>query len=236
MSGDPVRLKVSYKSPESLLGEFTRSVGKGGVAIESRKKLELGTKFVFELRAKGVKTPVEVVGEVVQCNALGKGKYLLNIRYDSATDRQGLDEVLKQVFSAHEFEKVRAHPRVPIALRATEEAPYSPSYAIRDISLGGMGIEVESEKIPRQVSVGAPFLCELALSIGSLALYGEIVWVAKPPADRAKWVSPAFGVKFGKLRPETKERLEKILNLRGLPPAPWKARVSFGMDAVSRMP
>jgi hypothetical protein len=30
--------------------------------------------------------------------------------------------------------------------------------------------------------------------------------------------------------------LEKILTLRGLPPPPWSARLSFGMDAISRMP
>jgi hypothetical protein len=233
---DPVRLKVSYKSPESLLGEFTRSVGKGGVAIESRRKLELGTQFVFELWAKGVKAPVEVLGEVVQCNPISKGKFLLSIRYDSATDRRGLDEVLRHVFASHEFEKVRQHPRVPIMVRATEDAPYSPSYVIRDISLGGLGVEVESDNVPKPVRKGAPFLCEIWVSIGTIALHGEIVWVAMPPADRAKWVSPAFGVKFGTLRPETKERLEMILTLRGLPPPPWKARVSFGMDAVSRMP
>ena len=43
-----VRLKVTYKSPETLLGEFTRSVGKGAVVLESRKPLPPGTRFVFE--------------------------------------------------------------------------------------------------------------------------------------------------------------------------------------------
>jgi hypothetical protein len=236
VSREPVRLKVTYKTPETLLGEFTRSVGKGGVAIESRRKLDLGQRFVFELWAKGLKTPVEVLGEVVQCNPLTKGKYLLNIRYDSATDRKGLDEMLQRINDSHQYEKVRKHPRVPLMLRATQEAPYSPSYAIRDISLGGLGIEIESDKVPPAVKVGTPFLCDIWLSIGTLSLYGEIVWVAIPPPDRAKWLSPAFGVRFGKLRPESKENLARILNLRGLPPPPWKARVAFGMDAVSRMP
>ena len=50
-----MRLKVSYKTPEALLSEFTRSVGRGGVTIESKKSLPVGTRFVFELRAQGVR-------------------------------------------------------------------------------------------------------------------------------------------------------------------------------------
>jgi hypothetical protein len=236
VSRTPVTLKVTYKSPQALLGEFTRSVGKGGVAIESRKNLELGTRFVFQLGAKGMKKPVEVLGEVVACSPAGKGKFLLSIRYDPTTDRQGLDEVLQKIKESHQFEKARKHPRVPIMVRATQDAPYSPSFAIRDLSLGGMGVEIEAEKLPPTLRTGTPFLCEISLSIGTLLLYGEIVWTFSPPAERSKWVNPSFGVKFGKLRADTVQRLERILELHGLPPPPWKARVSFGLDAVSKMP
>ncbi len=235
---EPVRLKVSYKSASALLSEFTKSVGKGGVAIESKKKVAVGTRFVFELHnAEASATDkVEVLGEVVSVTPQSKGKYLLNIRYDAGTDRKGLDGVLMRIFDAHKAEKARKHPRVPINLRATEETPYSPSFLVRDISGGGVGVEVESPSLPRSVSLGAPFLLEIWLSLGTLSLHGEIAWIAVPPPERSKWMNPSFGVKFGKLRPETQERLKKILVLRGLPPPPWKARVSFGMDAVSRMP
>ena len=50
----PVRLKVSYKTPGALLSEFTRSIGKGNVSIESGRALPIGTRFVFELHAHGV--------------------------------------------------------------------------------------------------------------------------------------------------------------------------------------
>ena len=63
---DPVRLRVSYRSPTSLLQAFTRSVGKGGVSLPSRKALERGTRFVFELVAPDVLEAVEVTGEVVE--------------------------------------------------------------------------------------------------------------------------------------------------------------------------
>jgi hypothetical protein len=236
LSTDPVRLRVSYKTPESLLGEFTRSVGKGGVAIESRKSLPVGTRFVFELSAKGVKAPLEVVGVVTECRAVSKGKYLVTIRYNPATDRKGLDEVLQRISESHKYEKVRKFPRLPINVPATEEQPYSAAYVIRDISLGGLGVEVAAEKLPLSVRVGEPFFCEIQLQGGALALHGEVVWTFSPPVERAKLASPCFGVKFGRLRTTTRDRLQRILELRGLPPPPWRARLSFGLDAVSRMP
>lgn len=235
-SNEPVRLRVSYKSPQSLLTEFTRSISKGSVTIESRKGLPVGTKFVFELLADGVKVPVEVNGEVLQVTDGIHGKKLLHIRYDPGQDRQGLDNLIAQIFDAHRYEKARKHPRIPLNLRGTEEAPYSPQYVVRDISMGGVGVEVEADKLPAHVSTGQPFLLEIWLSLGTLALYGEILWAFTPPPDRAKLLNPSFGVQFGKLRQDTKDRLEKIIHLKSLPPPPWRARLSFGMDAVTRMP
>jgi PilZ domain len=231
-----IRLKVSYKSAESLLSEFTRSVGRGGVTIETRKTVPLGTRFIFELYAQGIATPVEVFGQVLQVSPGLNDKHLLHIRYDSGTDRTGLDTVIQRIFEAQQFEKIRKHPRIPLNLRGTEDAPYSPQYVVRDISLGGVGVEVEADKLPPAVRTGQPFLLEIWLSLGSLALYGEILWAFTPPTDRARILNPAFGVQFGKLRPDTLERLERIVQLQGLPPPPWRARLSFGMDAVSRMP
>jgi PilZ domain len=231
-----VRLKVNYKSAHNLIAEFTRSVGKGGVTIESRKTVPLGTRFVFELYAQGVAQPVEVFGQVLQISPGLHGKHLLHVRYDPSTDRKGLDVLIQQIFEAHRYEKVRRHPRVPLNLRGTEEAAYSPQYVVRDMSLGGVGVEVEADKLPAHVQISRPFLLEVWLSLGRLMLYGEILWTFNPPAERAKLLNPAFGVQFGKLRPDTLERLEEIVKLQGLPPPPWKARVSFGMEAVSRMP
>lgn len=232
----PVRLKVSYKSAESLLSEFTRSIGKGGVTIESRKTVPLGTRFIFELYAQGRGKPVEVNGQVLQVTRGLQGKFLLHIRYDPTNERTGLDSLIQQIFEAHKYEKVRKHPRIPLNLRGTEDTPYSPQYVVRDISMGGVGVEVEADKLPTHIRPSAPFLLEIIVSAGTIALYGEIAWSFAPPEERAKLLNPSFGVAFGKLRPDTMERLEKIIHLRGLPPPPWKARLSFGMDAVSRMP
>lgn len=231
-----MRLKVSYKTPETLLSEFTRSVGRGGVTIESKKSLPAGTRFVFELHAQGLPDTVEIFGEVLKVHRTDRARYLLDIRYDAPNDRKGLDVLIQRIFDAHKYEKVRKYPRIPLRLRATDTAlGEALQYVVRDISRGGLGIEIELPAVPKSIKVGTPFLLTLELSIGPLVLHGEVVWIFQPPRER-RVLNPALGVAFGKLRPETIERLERILKLRGLPPPPWRAQVSFGLDAVERMP
>ena len=230
-----MRLKVSYKHAESLIGEFTRSVGTGAVALESRKALPPGTRFIFELHAHGFTEAVEVAGEVLAVHEQEPGRFLLTVRYEPTPNRAGLDVLLDSLLKQQRADRVREHPRVPLQLRASEDTPYSPAYRVLDVSLGGMGLEIEAPVLPRVIKIGVPFLTDLWLAGGSLALHGEVAWTAVAPSEQ-RWSYPRFGVHFGRLRDDTRERLEHILMLRGLPPPPWKARVSFGMDAVSRMP
>jgi hypothetical protein len=238
----PVRLKVSYKTPEALLSEYTRSIGRGGVSIASRKSVPVGTRFIFELKAKGVTQPVEVHGEVVAISQADTGLHLLQVKYDPVPERAGLEAVLQKIFDAHQYEKVRKHPRIPLQLKVVESKLDSTLFQLKDVSRGGMGFEIESPQIPRGVSVGNAFLLELGFEGGALVLHGEIVWVAQgavlPPQGKkmARLRNPSFGVQFGKLQPRTLDKLDKILALRGLPSPPWSGRVSFGMDAVARMP
>jgi Tfp pilus assembly protein PilZ len=235
IEGDVVRLSVTYKSPQALLSEFTRSVGKGGVSIASRKAVPVGTRFVFELKAKGVPDVVEVHGEVVGVKTPEPGLHLLTIKYEQPEKREGLDSLIHRIFEAHKYEKVRKHARIPIQLRAQDSA--GGHYLVRDISQGGLGIEVLGLQLPQYIKVGEPFLLELTLTLGELGLYGQVVWAFQGSRTKDnRVVSPGFGVIFGKLRPDTMQRLDKILSLQALPPPPWKAGVSFGREAVARMP
>nr|WP_211193869.1 PilZ domain-containing protein [Pyxidicoccus fallax] len=231
-----VRLKVAYKTPQSLVGEYTRSVGQGGVTLETRRSLPLGTRFTFELHAGGVPRPVEVLGEVVQVEPREAQRFLLTVRYGVGEDRTALDAMLQRIYSAQEHDGLRRFPRLPLHLRAVEAAPFSPTFLVRDISRGGVGLEVQAPALPRHVRVGTPFLLEMDLKEGPLMLHGEVVWTSSVPRKHSETVTPGFGATFGRLRPEMQKRLEALLSLASLPPAPWKARVSFGMDAVTRMP
>ncbi|RKH12050.1 pilus assembly protein PilZ [Corallococcus sp. CA053C] len=232
-----VRLKVAYKTPQSLVGEYTRSVGQGGVTLETRKALPLGTRFTFEMHAGGMARPVEVLGEVVKVEPRPGERFLLTVRYDGSEDRSGLDAVLQHIFAQEEQNGLRRFPRMPLHLRAQEVDTHAPSFIVRDISRGGVGLEVDAPALPREVQVGVPFLLEMDMKEGPLLLHGEVAWTSTlPRKGSTEAVTPGFGATFGRLRPDMLQRLEALMALEHLPPAPWRARVSFGLDAVSRMP
>jgi len=231
---DPVRLRVSYRSPTSLLQAFTRSVGKGGVSLPSRKPLERGTRFVFELVAPDVQEPVEVTGEVVEVRAAANGEYVLGIRYLPGRSRRGLDAVLSRLFESHRDEQVRRYPRVPVHLRAQEHSGLVTVWSVRDLSRGGAGVELEAGDLPSRAQMGSPVLIEVWLDSGSILLHGEVVWMTAGSARPRS--PPALGVSFGRLLPDTLRELDRVLVLDGFPAGPWKAELRFGLHAVERMP
>jgi hypothetical protein len=233
---EPIRLKIAYQRPESALGEFTRSVSRRTVSLRSPKKVEPGTEFVFELFSKGMAKPVEVRGKVERVLPLGK-EFLLTIRYEPSGNREWLDLVLAELKRLHQDEKKRVHLRVPLNLPAQADLPYSPSFVIRDLSRGGMGVSVEAPELPPAIKPGELVLAELTYGKERLILYGSVVWAAStsPDAQRALYL-PGFGVRFGKLRPATVIELDRMLSLEVLPPPSIQARLSFGKDAMARMP
>ncbi len=222
----PVRLKVAYKTPESLLGELTKSVGRGGVRIESMRALPLGTKFVFELRSPGVREPVEVHGTVLTVAETAPGKFALHIRYEPPHTRQGLDAVIRRIFETSQYDKHRKTPRIPLHVRATEDRPDAPGYRLRDISAGGVGVDIEGDSLPRHIKVGAPFSITMKLTTGLLSVPGQVVWAVSTRASDA--LPPRVGIAFGEMKPRVKELLDDLLTLKALPSPPWIAKLSFG--------
>ena len=82
--------------------------------------------------------------------------------------------------------------------------------------------------------VVATVLLELQLASGRLMLHGATVWLTGG-TSRPK-TPPALGVEFGRLGLETLRSLDRVLVLDGFPAGPWEAELTFGMDAVGRMP
>lgn len=232
-AGGPIRLKVGYKTPETLLGELTKSVGRGGVRIEAKRTVPVGTKFVFELKSVGVKESVEVNGVVQTVSETAPGRFVLHIRYEPPRNRQGLDAVLKRIFEATAADPRRKTPRVPLHVRATENQPDSPVYRIRDLSRAGMGLDVEGKRLPTHLGLGTPALLQMRLTTGQLVVHGEIIWMVEPDAARA--MSGRVGVSFGKLSSAMETMLDDLLTLKALPQPPWIARLAFGKDALSLM-
>jgi hypothetical protein len=227
----PVRLKVGYKSPEALLAELTKSVGRGGVRIESKKSLPVGTRFVFELHTEGVRDPVEVFGTVMSVTESAPGRFVLHIRYEAPRDRDSLEGLLKSIVSASHSDAKRKHPRIPLNVRAVEDRQDSVVYRLRDISRSGVGIDVEAETMPKHVRPGVPFLLRMKLSNGPLAVSGEVAWTQTRAAGEG---GLRLGVLLTPQSPDQARRLDDLLQLRALPAPPWIARLTFGADALAQ--
>jgi hypothetical protein len=221
-----VRLKVAYKTPESLLGELTKSVGRGGVRIETKKALEVGTKFVFELRSPGVRDPVEVPGTVLSVTEVAPGRFVVHIKYEAPRIRLGLDAVIRRIFDTSQFDKNRKTPRIPLHVRATENRPDAPTYRLRDISSGGVGIDVEADSLPKHIKLGTNFLIQMKLTSGMLTIPGKVVWLMSTRGGDT--LPPRVGVAFEPLQAPMSAMLDDLLALRALPTPPWIARVTFG--------
>ena len=232
-SAGPVRLRVTYRRPETALGEFTRSVARRTVSLRSRRAVPVGTEFVFELLTEGVSEPVEVLGKVERVVPLGK-EFLVVIRYDPGERRGAIDEVLAQMYRAHAHEKARLHLRVPLNLPAQSDLPYSPVFVIRDLSRGGMGLSIEAASVPSVIHIGALVLAEIRHGQERIALMGEVVWAASSTDPTRPFTHPSFGVRFGPVAEKTAPQLERLLALKVLPPPEVTVRLSFGMDAVQR--
>jgi hypothetical protein len=228
-----VRLKVGYKSPEALLAELTKSVGRGGVRIESKKSLPVGTSFVFELHSAGVREPVEVLGTVMSVTESAPGRHVLHIRYEPPKDRQGIESVLRSIHSAGHSDMKRKHPRIPLHVRAVEDRQDSAIFRLRDISKGGVGIDVDGDVMPKHVRPGVPFLMRMKLSTGPLVVGGEVAWTI---GTRHDGVPLRLGVSFSRLPPESEQLLDDLLQLRALPTPPWIARLTFGAEALAGKP
>jgi hypothetical protein len=223
----PVRLKVSYKSPQSLMGELTRSVGRGGVRVESRKPLPVGTSFVFELRSAGVKDPVEITGTVASVSESAPGKWVLHIRYEQPRNREGLDAVIGRILEEGHPDSKRRDPRVPLRVRAVDEHTQAPGFRLRDISKGGVGIDVEGSALPSYIHLGCPFGLQMKLTQGVLSVEGEVIWTM---SSQQEGFPPRLGVQFSKPNADMQRLLEELLALKAMPSPPWIARLRFGEE------
>src|SRR5262249_55199243 len=101
----PIRLSVRYPSARSLLGDYTRSISKGGVAIESERDLPIGTEFVFALSAPEIADSVEIQGRVMWTRpSAHAGQHTLGIQYtfDDEDRREKLEQVIETILGEHQ--------------------------------------------------------------------------------------------------------------------------------------
>lgn len=228
-TANSIRFRLGYTSPSTLLAELVRAVNRGEVVLPIGRTVPIGTRFLFEMHAPGVSPGVEVLGRVVSVTPRDQG-FELTIHYERGHGRAGVDAALERLREAHQYEQVREYPRIPFHLNVRDQ-DLGLHYLVRDISRGGVGVDLSSEgPLPEVVTRGQMALLELALTAGVLALHGEVVWVRGAAGTR-----PGFGLRFGTLRPQVATLLEKVLALELLPLATPSPRISFGARALDRL-
>jgi uncharacterized protein (TIGR02266 family) len=206
----PIRLAVRYPSARSLLGDYTRSVSKGGVAIDSERNLEIGTEFVFEMSAPDLPDPVEVHGKVVWTRAAGSGKYTLGIQYtfEDVERRERLEKVIETILGEQLYERQRRYPRVPVAIEVHGQRRI---WQMRDLSRGGAMIQASTIS-PIGIIAGQRMQLSLRVQQFDAVLEAETAWVAQPYEVGPKQsVAGRFGVRFIEIEPEISEILEQIM-------------------------
>ncbi len=60
----PIELKVEYKKLNTFFADYTKNICKGGTFIRTKKPLDVGTVFVFQLTVPKFKEPIAIRGEV----------------------------------------------------------------------------------------------------------------------------------------------------------------------------
>lgn len=231
-SHNPQRLHVKYSSPGRLLSELTRCIGQGHLSLPVSQVVSVGHSLLLSLSCPHLPHVMEISASVLRAQALSNGRHMLHLFCDS--DFKGLESVLEEILKTYVLEKARRHPRLPIVVMASEETPYSPRYVIRDISQGGLHLQVEAPALPANVVKGSPISLQISFSKGTLHLPGKIVWTYQPPKEsRAPVTPPSFGVALGFLTAQTEDTLSQFLKLKKRPLMPWKAHLRFGVNALT---
>ena len=60
----PIELKVEYKKLNTFFADYTKNICKGGTFIRTKKPLDVGTVFVFQLSVPKLKETIAIRGEV----------------------------------------------------------------------------------------------------------------------------------------------------------------------------
>src|SRR5437588_5135872 len=60
----PIELKVEYKKLNTFFADYTKNICKGGTFIRTKKPLDIGTIFLFQLAVPRLQEPISIRGEV----------------------------------------------------------------------------------------------------------------------------------------------------------------------------
>lgn len=232
--GNVIRLRVGYGSVQSLVKEYTASLGRGGCLLVTRKAVALGACFLFEMSCEGFAETLYVEGEVVRVRTIHAAceAYELAVRYRaSSATRAALDVMLGAIGVDTSYEIVRDAPRIPVNLPAGDSQG-DLRYYVRDVALGGMRIECVHGTC--QATPGDRVLIGIRQTNGPKEFVAGVVrWAGHVPRTGQL----QFGVKFDELADPVDPRrrvIDGLIQLRR-PAQMFVNIVDFTSRQVSRM-
>lgn len=219
----PIRFKVSYRSAESLVTEYTTCVSKGGCALVAKRRVAPGTRFVFEMRTPGQAEPLEIEGEVVRVRAIkATSNFEVGVQYKAVgPQREVVESLLSKIGVDPNYELVRRYPRIPVNLVA-QDRDLPVTYLIRDLSRSGMRLEGRS--FADDIRLGTPI--ELHVWLGSqstpVSIRGQIAWLQRG----SRVVRTLLGVKFDRPSDSAAAALGRLTQLH----RPARLELTIGDD------
>lgn len=224
----PIRLRAEYATASATVNELTRALATGGVTLETKNPLPLGTRFQFELSSPELPTKLALVGEVTQViehtiDVDGAKRFgmVVEYRFENEEERARVEAAVGTILSADPNEIRREYPRVPTAYRVREvDDPLGTSYQMRNLSEGGMLLETDAPELGGEtLMIGTRARVEITASGRVYAILGTVVWVA---GMRSSGKNAFFGVQFD---PGTRAIIKDMMAMRVVPDA---ITIAFG--------
>ncbi len=168
-----IRRRIAYRTVENLVSEYARCVTSGGCTIKAPRPIELGSNFVFEMRAEqpDARGELEIEGKVVTVRAVDQD-FEIGIEYRPRSTRDVLEAVLAQIRVDSSFAVLRRHPRIPVNL-IVHDRHSAETLTIRDLSRGGMQLEGASLSWR---AIGSGLAVEIMLGTAQFSIRGAITW------------------------------------------------------------
>lgn len=207
-----VRLAVSYRSARSLVTEFTACLARGGCLLVTRRAVPVGAPFRFLMECKELQETLEIEGEVVRVRPIHGDilTYELAVQYRSHAAQLQLEALLARVGTddTQQQQLVRRYSRVTVNLPAEDSQGLGRRYLIRDLSLGGMRLELVGSL---EVAIGSRVLVGVRFGLHEPLVFlpGSLAWHrAGGEAHRLH-----LGVKFAELDALTDPQRRALIDL-----------------------
>lgn len=207
-----VRLAVSYRSARSLVTEFTACLARGGCLLVTRREVPVGAAFRFLMECQELQETLEIEGEVVRVRPI-HGEvltYELAVQYRSRAAQLQLEALLARVGTddTQQQQLVRRYSRVTVNLPAEDSQGLGRRYLIRDLSLGGMRLELVGSL---EVAIGSRVLVGVRFGLHEPLVFlpGTLAWHRSGgEAHRLH-----LGVKFAELDGLTEPQRRTLIDL-----------------------